>query len=230
MLLALMGRVTWAALVTQRSARRERAVIATLPTEWVAADGSLRVVRSVHAFAFAVSALGRRRVYVSRGLIDILTPRALDAVLAHERAHISGRHGLPQLIGRVMSHAFRFVPPIRLASDQLILGLEMVADARAVDLLGDPLLLASAVVDVAEHSRVRPGVALGVGSHSVAERVARLTSGGPSTRRRSIGVVSVVLSLAIFASLTLAIPASARNLGGTLRIEAGHALCHLPAE
>lgn len=129
-----------------------------------------------------------------------------------------------------MSHAFRFVPPIRLASDQLILGLEMVADARAVDLLGDPLLLASTVVDVAEHSRVSPGAALGVGSHGVAERVARLTSGGPSTRRRSIGVVSVVLSLAIFASLTLAIPASARNLGGTLRIEAGHALCHLPAE
>jgi beta-lactamase regulating signal transducer with metallopeptidase domain len=172
----------------------------------------------------------RPRIYISNGLLGRVSPETIAAVLAHERAHARGRHGSLQSLGRTVSHAFSFFPPMRLAADHLILALELSADERAVEVVGDPLVLASALVDVAAHTRGRPVGSLAAGSDGLGARVGRLTRSRPSDRatRARAGSFAAAFAGAVLLSIALSLPLSARNLTGSARTEAVHAVCHLP--
>ncbi|MFD7640809.1 M56 family metallopeptidase [Kitasatospora sp. NPDC059795] len=76
---------------------------------------------------------GRRsRIVLTRGALDLLTPPQLAAVLAHERAHVTGRHHLARTAADAFAAAFPFLPLARLAARETPLLLEMAADDRAV--------------------------------------------------------------------------------------------------
>ena len=92
LLAAAAGRAAWAYGSVLAAARRRRSahddVLAVIAKPGPAAD-----VRIIDGDRPAVYCLpGRRRIVVTTGALARLDIGELDAVLAHERAHLSGRH------------------------------------------------------------------------------------------------------------------------------------------
>lgn len=73
-----------------------------------------------------------RRVVVSSGAVHTLTPAQLAAALAHERAHISGRHHLLVAATEAFAAVFPRLPLGRHGAASVPLLLEMAADDRAL--------------------------------------------------------------------------------------------------
>ncbi|WP_405856259.1 M56 family metallopeptidase [Streptomyces sp. NBC_00090] len=73
-----------------------------------------------------------RRVVVSSGAVHTLTPAQLAAALAHERAHISGRHHLLVAATEAFVAVFPRLPLARHGAAAVPLLLEMAADDRAL--------------------------------------------------------------------------------------------------
>ncbi|WP_329117731.1 M56 family metallopeptidase [Streptomyces sp. NBC_01353] len=73
-----------------------------------------------------------RRVVVSSGAVDTLTKAQLAAALAHERAHITGRHHLLVAAAEAFAAVFPRLPLARHGGTAVPLLLEMTADDRAL--------------------------------------------------------------------------------------------------
>jgi Zn-dependent protease with chaperone function len=229
LLLGITARVAWAVLLTGRAAHRQRTALIGLPS-MVMSQG-YAVIASDRPLAFTAGALVRHEVFVSQGLIDRVSPEALRGVLAHERAHANGRHGLLHIVGVAIARAFPFFPPMRMAADQLVLGLELAADQRALTELDDPAGLATALIEVAELVKEQPAGTLAASAKGLGTRVRRLThiaAARPPRMRPLLDVAAALVSIATLVVLLAALPLSAGNLTGTARAEAAHAVCHLP--
>jgi len=112
-----------------------------------------------------------RRVVLTRGALDVLSPRQLRAVVAHEQAHLAGRHHLITAATEAFARAFPRLPLGRLARVDTAVLLEMIADDRAVR-AHSPSALAEAMCEVAAGRT--PGFAFGLGGSAVLLRVRRL--------------------------------------------------------
>ncbi|MFE0427502.1 M56 family peptidase, partial [Streptomyces sp. NPDC058953] len=110
-------------------------------------------------------------------------------VLAHEMAHLEGRHHLVRLAATAFARAFPGLPLARHAREQTALLLEMIADDRA---LRGPSrdALATPVCEVAAGRA--PGSALGAGGSGVLIRLRRILT--PEARPRRITRLGVLLA------------------------------------
>lgn len=179
------------ALVGQRS--RQRCMIDVLACD-LTEDGA-RVVEHHVPLAYCIPGRGGRIVLTSAA-VNALDAEQLEAVIAHERAHLQGRHDLVLFADEVARAAFPWVSFFRTAGQQTAGLVEMLADDRAARQVG-ALPLASALVDMG--SRAAPRGALGVSSRMTQERVMRLVrdpySPGP-WRQASVLIASAGLLLA----------------------------------
>ena len=91
-------------------------------------------------------------VVLSTATLDVLEPEELDAVLAHERAHLVQRHHLIAAISRQLAQVFRPVPAIRAAAQAMPLYLEIAADNAARKEIGTRPLV-SALLRLDSHRR-----------------------------------------------------------------------------
>ncbi|BAU85112.1 hypothetical protein SLA_4224 [Streptomyces laurentii] len=135
-------------------------------------DVRLRATVLDHARPAVYCLPGRvRRVVVSSGALDTLTAPQLDAALAHERAHITGRHHV--LVAAVESFAaiFPHLPLARHGRNAVPLLLEMTADDRALRRCSRDAL-ATALYALA--SGRAPTEAFGAGGPSAALRMRRI--------------------------------------------------------
>lgn len=146
---------------------------------------------------------GARSVTVlSEGMIALLSPEELDAVIAHERTHLRQKHHLLLDAFRSWKRALPWFPIATRAQDAVALLLEMLADDTARRSSGDPVL-AGAIRIVDETGSA--GSALGAPKDrrtpeqrrdALLAREARLTTGrrtvGPALRL-TIAVVTVLL-------------------------------------
>ncbi|MFG2111238.1 M56 family metallopeptidase [Streptomyces sp. NPDC048718] len=135
-------------------------------------DATLRATVLDHRRPAVYCLPGRvRRVVVSSGALDTLTTPQLDAALAHERAHIAGRHHL--LVAAVESFAtiFPHLPLARHGRTAVPLLLEMAADDRALHRCSRDAL-ATALYALA--SGKAPTEAFGAGGPSAALRMRRI--------------------------------------------------------
>ncbi|MEU8761482.1 M56 family metallopeptidase [Streptomyces sp. NPDC048659] len=131
------------------------------------------------------------RVVVTRGALDALDDEQLRAALAHERAHIDGRHHLVQMLLSAFARAFPRLPLARHAREQVLLLLEMVADDRALRLHSREAL-ATALCEVAAGRVPRP--ALGMGGPSALIRLRRVLT--PQPRPHGAARLGVALAAA----------------------------------
>jgi len=229
LLLATIGRLAYVGIMTVRDAHREVRSIMRLTDVGAERPGGVVVVRAEQPFAFAAGII-RRRIVVSQGFCDALDADARSAVLAHERAHVKGWHAALLLFGRSVARAFSFLPPVRKAADLLILGLELSADETAARRVGDPMIVARALLDLAESSATRPTHAPAAMGGEISTRIRRLTR-GDHTRCRTSRIrssLAVTIAGATLVILLAALPASARTLTGPQEAQAVHAVCHLP--
>lgn len=206
--LSVGGRALWCLVLalagTRSQQRRQLRVLAVLAHRDTAL-GALVIDHSSPA-VFCLAGRGRPIVLTTAALAA-LAPVELAAVLAHERAHLRGRHHLLVTATRGLARAFPGVPVFRDANEQVACLVEMVADDAACR-GSRPEVVASAVLALADGTA--PTTALAAGKSSVEVRLLRLQSPlsplGPSRRFVLAGLVSVL----IFAPLMLAaVPAIA---------------------
>jgi Zn-dependent protease with chaperone function len=148
---------------------------------------------------------GRRRdIVVTTAAVAALDARQLDAVLAHERAHLDARHDLVLLVAAALRRAFPFLPLFRIAQEQLAVLVEMHADDQALR-DSDRRDLATALVSMAEGAT--PAATFGAGGASALARVRRLaTPVAPVSAVRSLVTLGAALSVVMIPLIVMAAP------------------------
>jgi Zn-dependent protease with chaperone function len=141
---------------------------------------------------------GRRRIVFTTGALRRLDSRQLDAVLAHERAHLTGRHHLVIILAAALHRAFPHVGFFAVAASQIGCLVEMAADDAATR-RAHRLTLAAALLALAS-ARV-PAGALGAGGTAGAQRIRRLIDTQSSSSRVRRAATS---ALALFAAPAVA--------------------------
>lgn len=165
-LLAVTGMSTWR---TWRSRRRHRDLVDLLSTPW-RAGSSARVIDHPAAAAYCLPG-HHARVVVTTGALGLLDDDELDAVLAHEQAHLAERHDLVILPFTAWASALPWLPGPRRARESVQGLVEMVADDRAC--VGrDRCVLAAALARVG--SAAAPHGSVGSTEHALLARVRRL--------------------------------------------------------
>ncbi len=163
--------------------------------------GRVHVVRDWATFAFC-GGLIQPRIYLSRGLVELLTATELEAVLWHERHHLDRRDPLRYFVADLADSLAPFFPVLATLSDRLRISAEVAADraslrATSID------VLASALVKVMYASSPVPGSAAMASLSPTDARIAALT-GRPMTVAfdRSDVIASVGLALTALAVIT----------------------------
>jgi len=93
------------------------------------------------------------RIVVSGRLLDVLNDRGRAALLAHEHAHLAGRHHLFTTVAHLAAAANPLLLPVARAVDYTV---ERWADERAAAITGDRRLVASTIGKVALLTAPRP--------------------------------------------------------------------------
>jgi Zn-dependent protease with chaperone function len=141
-------------------------------------------------------------IVLSAGAVALLDPAQLTAVLAHERAHLAGRHHLLIALTRVLAVTFPAVPLFTRGPAEVARLAEMCADDVAARRSGRGALL-TALLAMGTGTAVpvhMTGTVLAATGGEVAERVQRLLEPPRRARRARYGLalsgLTVVLPLA----------------------------------
>lgn len=139
------------------------------------------------------------RIVLTTGADRVLDEAQLAAVLAHERAHLRGRHHLAIGAASALARAFSWVGLFRHARDEIARLVELLADdaARGPQ---QRLVLAEAMLALA--AQAPPAGALAARGSVAAGRVRRLIGG-----HRPLGAARTALTAAVAAAV-LAFPAA----------------------
>ncbi|HXA11744.1 MAG TPA: M48 family metalloprotease [Mycobacterium sp.] len=161
----------------------------------------------------AAYCLGGRRgtiVITSAALAALQQPLHLDAVLCHERAHLSGRHHMVLALTRALASSLPGIRIFTVAEQEVSRLLEMCADDTAARAHGTATML-GAILTLAGAGPI-PAGALGTSTVGLSARVTRLAA--PPRRRQQTWTR---LLLSAFAAVLVAAPflaawAAARGL------------------
>ncbi len=140
---------------------------------------------------------GRYRVVVSAGALAALGTEQLQAVLAHERAHLRCRHHLMLAVAAALARAFPRIPLFAQAGPELGMLAEMAADDAAARRHGRDHL-ATALVILAS-AGTRPA-ALAAGGPAAIARIQRLLA-PPQERRGSPARLAATAGLLLPAAI-----------------------------
>jgi Zn-dependent protease with chaperone function len=148
------------------------------------------VVDDPKPYALALPGSGGA-VVASTRLLQILSARERRAVLAHERAHLAGRHHLFLSVLALAAAANPLMRPVRNAGS---LALERWADEAAAASIGDRRALAHALTKtaLADHAST---AGLALGGHDVPFRVRALMD--PPPRRRPGMLLAALVPIAL---------------------------------
>jgi len=159
------------------------------------------------------------RIVVTTGAIGALDEGQLRAVLAHERAHLRGRHHLLVNLAGALYAAFPRVPAFRKAHEQVILLAELAAD-DAASTASHRLAIAEALLSM---SGAAPAAALGASGTAGAVRVRRLIEGPAAISRAwAVSVGCTAAAIALVPVILLAGPAA--SVLGMSYCQHGHAV------
>lgn len=160
------------------------------------------VVRAHRPAAYCVA--GRPdAIVVTSAAVDALPPEQLAAVVAHERAHLRGRHPQLMMLLRACAAAMPRLPLFRSARTAVGELLEMCADDEATRGHGRAALL-SGLIALAEGPRL-PGAAMGVADVAVRRRALRLAvpaGAGERLRQRVVLGSTLTAMICLPAALT----------------------------
>jgi Zn-dependent protease with chaperone function len=190
----LLGVLLLAGWRTARSRRRHREVVDLVGRPW-GRNPDATVLDHPGVAAYCLPG-ARSRVVLTTGAVDLLDDEELDAVLAHEHAHVAERHDLVVLPFAAWSAAWPWFPGVRAARRSVARLVEMVADDRAC--IGrDRAVLASALARVGAHPTA-PAGALAAGDAAVLDRVNRLLdppAPAPWVRRSALSGAALLVAL-----------------------------------
>lgn len=212
---ALLGAAFMAAV--RFALRRGRALVeAFRHARGLPGGGQVVVTEDASADAYTVPGWPGR-IVVSAGMLDTLDDAGRAALLAHERAHLSGRHYAFTSAARFAAAANPLLRPLAVAVEYTV---ERWADERAAAAVGDRRLVAETIAHAAlavKHTRPQrfPAAALGIvvgrvtarslaAAGPVPRRVAALLGPPPSRRWILQAVVALVVVVSGFCALDAA--------------------------
>jgi Zn-dependent protease with chaperone function len=193
---AVLARTVLTAMAHFRAARRQALQHAQTARLVGHPEPTLGAVLVEHAQPAVYCVAGRQpTVILTTGAVQALDPSQLDAVLAHERAHLSGRHHRLLAMARIGREVLPFLPLMRDAEEQVARLVELHADDAATR-ARDPQLLATALVILAVGAS--PASALAAGATDSVQRIHRLLGPGEPlgrVRRRLLRVAAVAFAV-----------------------------------
>jgi Zn-dependent protease with chaperone function len=219
-LLAVAIRLTVVGIgIRRRRAQATREHLALLRVAARVDGGSPVTLWLPHDSPMAFSLAGRPGVVVATdGLTRRLAPDGVAAVIAHERAHLRGRHHLLVALVDALSAVLPFMPLFRQAPAAIRELTELAADVTAVRTCGAAAVCA-ALQNVARHSA--PGAALAMAASAIDIRLDRLRNpaASPGRLRRATtcgaaGVLAVVVPFLTAAGLLFAAATAACPMTG----------------
>ena len=137
-------------------------------------EPALGAVLVEHSQPAAYCVAGRHpTVILTTAALRVLAPGQLEAVMAHERAHLTWRHHRLVAMARISCRALPFLPLMRDAEAQVERLVELHADDAAVQ-ARDPNSLATALVVMAAADATVSATVLASAATDVAQRIHRL--------------------------------------------------------
>jgi Zn-dependent protease with chaperone function len=158
------------------------------------------VLNSDHAAAFCLPG-GRGDVVVTSAALHTLSADELSAVLAHERAHLRGRHHLAVGAARILTRAFPAVPVFCRGAAEIERLVELLADDAAARQVSR-VEVASALVTLA--GMRAPAAALAAAQGAGVVRVTRLLRPAAPLGAAQRIAATVVAALVVAAPVALA--------------------------
>ncbi|WP_019971700.1 M56 family metallopeptidase [Mycobacterium sp. 141] len=194
-------RLVRALLSTRRQNRHhvESVRIVGRPSEY---DGVVAVT-AAEPTAYCVAGGGKTAVVVTTGALELLDPRQLAAVLAHERAHLRGRHHLIVATLHALAAALPRLPLMVYAARTVPTLLEMCADDVATRHHSRDALLTSIVA--LSTRQPREGTVLAAAGTAVLDRAIRLAQPPPQFRWQPRGLVLRAIMMATIGLLPVAL-------------------------
>ncbi len=198
-----LGVLAWRyGLSLQREKQRTRAhaEAARITGRRLPGGGAAVVLDAAQPAAYCVPGRPAAIVLTSAALA-VLDPGQLTAVLAHERAHLAGRHHLLIALTRGLAATFPGVPLFIRAPAEVARLAEMCADDVAARHSSRPALI-TALLAMGTGTAV-PAAALAATGGAVAARVQRLLDPVPRARhtRNRLALVTVIVLLALVSGL-----------------------------
>lgn len=217
--LVMIARVAWCAAATLGRAARDRRRHRLRLRVAGRADPRLGAVVVDHDEPAAWCLPGSARsVVLTTGAVAALDNAQLAAVLAHERAHQSGRHHLLVSLAESLAAAFPWVPAFRQAHEQVGRLTELLADDAAAS-TSHRLTVAEALLAIGAGAPAG-AAALAAGGSSTAARIRRLIAApSPLSRAAASSGLLTLVALAAFPLAALSAPALATI---------GNSHCHHP--
>lgn len=171
---AVVARTVLTALTHLRAAGRQALRHAQTARLAGHPDPALGAVLVEHTRPHAYCVAGRNpTVIVTTGAVQALDPGQLDAVLAHERAHLANHHHRLLALARIGRLVLPFLPLMREADSQVARLVEMHADDAATRAC-DSRSLATALVALA--TAASPAPALAAAATDSVQRIHRMLS------------------------------------------------------
>jgi len=198
---------------TRRARRRTRAHAEAARLAGQALPGTeAHVLHDPRPAAYCVA--GRpAAIVLTSGALEMLEQAQLDAVLAHERAHLARRHHALITLTTGLAAAVPLVPLFARGKAEVARLAEMSADDAAVRVSGRNALVTALLAigtGTAVHAgSVVPRAALGAAGHEVPARLERMLTPPAPARRVCYGVALVALL-----AWLLVVPAALAVLAG----------------
>jgi hypothetical protein len=156
------------------------------------------------------------RIFVPSDWLTTLSDECLEAILAHELAHVRRGDLRVNLLQRVIEALWFFHPAVWWLTRRIRRERELCCDREAVSATGNPLAYAAALEFVVERALAarRPGMATGMGDDSMAvlrrvKAVLGAPSDQPATSWWRVGLLSAAIPAGLWLGSISLIPAAA---------------------
>jgi Zn-dependent protease with chaperone function len=194
-----LGALGWAAVRLRRDLRHRAGTVRRMRGAGVPHEG---LVIADWVAPLAVAVPGRPgHVLVTSGMLRLLSPPERQAVLAHERAHLTHRHHLAVGAAAAAAAVNPLLTPARTAVTYLV---ERWADEDAAQAVGDRGLVARTVARAALATVGQPPAptsALGVHGGVIVRRVSALKRPPARSGRRLLVTAAVAAAVGLLAAL-----------------------------
>jgi Zn-dependent protease with chaperone function len=189
----VVGRRLWRINGAARQRRRRHKMLIDLFAARRRDLGNVDVIPDARLFAYSVPCVVSGRIVISQGVVDQLDPAPLQAVLAHERAHLIARHHLVLQLATAVAESFPRSAWAAALPQRITPAVEMAADCYARRRVGQRATITAltALADMAV-----PAGGLPAGGRAVPLRLAHLRSRAvccQTTKGRSAHTLAVAV-------------------------------------
>jgi bla regulator protein blaR1 len=142
-------------------------------------------------------------ILIPTGLVNGLSPRHMEMVLAHELAHLYRADHLVNLFQNIVETLLFYHPVVRWVSNQIRAERELASDELVARLTGDRITYAETLLKLEQARGLRPQLAIGMADHQLVTRVRHLLA--PNPRQTGSAISGIVIVTVVVVSMLMAL-------------------------